>query len=460
MASHSQIVGEQERPASIHAEMTILGAMLVEPAAIIEAIDILEAEDFALDSHRRIFAAIIALHEQNHPVDIVTVGDCLRKKKELDSIGGLSYLALLSEGLPRKLNIESYVRIVKDKGSLREAMNVASLLTEAAVDQSEDARAVIQRAHYQLQTILEDAEDAQLQSVGDFFNTQGDPDQMFEVMATINGINLGFSQLHEVTGGPQRGELWIVAARPSMGKTAWMCNTARYASVQSENIAGVFTLEQKKPSVIRRMLSASARIDYKAIRRNELRVQDRSLLLEHRQILSRASLYIDDQPGLTVSRIKARCLRLKSRIGLDIVFVDQLSHISMADCKERDFRLKVGEQTKALKRMAQELNIPVIVFNQLSREAGKRKDFVPTLADLKESGNIEEDADVVCLLHRPEYYDRSDASIEGKGQIIVAKNREGETKTLNCLFQGRIMRWEDDTTAPVHQDSFYERTPW
>lgn len=460
MASYPQTVTEQSLPSSPHAEITILGAMLVEPDTIIEAIDILDPEDFSLDSHRRIYAAILHLSQAGHPVDIVTVGDRLRKKKELESIGGISYLASLSEGLPRKLSIESYVRIVKDKSRLREAMSVASMLTEAASDQSEESGALIQRAQYALQSIIEDGEETQLQSVGDFFDDQGDPESMFEVMATVNGIDLGFNQLHEVTGGPQPGELWIVAARPSMGKTAWMCNVSRYAAVQAGKIPAVFTLEQKKQAAIRRMLSASARIDYKDIRRNELRRQDRALLLEHRSILSRAPLYIDDQPGLTVTRIKARCVRLKRKVGLDIVFIDQLSHVSTADCKERDFRLKVGEQTKALKRMAQELNIPVIVFNQLSREAGKRKDFVPTLADLKESGNIEEDADVVCLLHRPEYYDKSDASLAGLGQIIVAKNREGETKTLNCVYQGRIMRWEDDTETPAHQDSFYERAPW
>jgi replicative DNA helicase len=328
---------------------------------------------------------------------------------------------------------------------------------------------VLERAIEDLRTIALDNDTSQMIHVSDVFDRQGSAEEMFENMASKNGVPLGWNQFDEVTdGGVHPGELVVVAARPSMGKTAWACNAARSTSVVRKKVTAFFPLEQPKEAMIRRMLSASACIDYKDIRRNTLRLQDRRVLLEHREILRQAPLYFDDTPGLTVSRIKARCMQLKARHGLDIAFIDQLSKIKGTDVYRKGMQPReiVGAQTEALKLMAQELGIPVVVFNQLSRKTGDRKDAIPTLSDLKESGDIEEDADLVCLLHRPEYYDKSDPSLHGIGQMIIAKQREGETKTLNCLYQGRIMRWEDDTEPPPAKqssfsshDSYYDRPP-
>lgn len=462
MATYPQIVGEQERPASLHAEMTILGAMLVEPDSIVDAIDILEAEDFALDSHRRIFATILSLHEQGHPVDIVTVGDRLRKKKELDSIGGLTYLASLSEGLPRKLSIESYVRIVRDKGMLREAMNVGDLLLESASDQSEEALDVIKRAKDHLQAIEDEGPDADLETVGSYLASKGGPEQIFERLATPNGIKFGLAGWDTLTGGAQPGELHIIAARPSMGKTAWMCNIAYHVAVRSGLKVAVFSLEQPKDQIIRRMLSAATRIDAKEIKDGKLRQQDRALILEHQAVLAAASLYIDDRPDVTVTRIRRVCRRIKQKSGLDLIVIDQLNHLNWDDYWQRGMadHAIIGRQAKGCKSMGQELGVPVVLLCQLSRDTAKRTDPTPKLADLAESGKLEQHADVISFMHRPEYYNKEDKSLEGKGKVILAKNREGQTDTIDAIYQGRIFRWEDDTEPAAHQDSFYERTPW
>jgi replicative DNA helicase len=448
----------QERglPKSIHAEMTTLGGMLVDSVAVLDATRILDPNDFSLDSHRHIYRAMLALLDARGAIDIVTVVEELRKKKLLDSVGGVTYLASLSEGLPRKLSIESYVRIIRQKSRLRGAAVVHQRGFDDSLDEGSDPLQVIERSIEDLRSLADDSDETELQSVGDYFKAQGEPEQMFEVMATVNGINLGFAQWDELTGGLQPGDLCIIAARPSMGKTAWMCNAARNTAMAGK-ITAIFSLEQPRQSIIRRMLSSAARVDYKDIRTNNLRRQDRTLLLEHRAILSQLPLYIDDQHGLTVTRIKSRAHRLKANVGLDIGFLDQLSHVSGADVYQKGMQLRevVGQQTKALKRAGKELGIPWVVFNQLSREAGKGASVIPILANLKESGNIEEDADLVGLLHRPEYYDKSDASLHGKAQMILAKNREGETKTIDCTYQGRILRWEDDYEIPAAQESFH-----
>lgn len=417
--------------------------MLVEPVALSEALDHINEDQFSLDSHRRIFRAMRHISQAGDVVDLTTLRAELDRRKELSAVGDMPYLYGLTEGLPRRIAIGSYAKIIKNKAMQRDLLLLSQSTFDAAEDQSLDARTIAERAVEAFREIAENHEDYDLERVGDFLDAQGPPEAMFERMATVDGIKSGFAGLDELLSGFQPEDLIIVAARPSMGKSAWACNVASWAAIRGGSTTALFVLEQKRQAAIRRMLSSSARIDYKNIRANDLRSQDRQLLIEKRAILQAAPLYIDDNRELTATRIKNKCLRLKSREGLDLVLVDQLSHVSQTDCKQRDFRLRIGEQTKMFKRLAQELKCPVIVFNQLGRDVGKRSDPKPRLEDLKESGNIEEDADVVILLHRPEYYDRTDESLRGKGEMIVAKQREGETKTIHCTYDGRIMRWED-----------------
>jgi replicative DNA helicase len=303
---------------------------------------------------------------------------------------------------------------------------------------------VLLRTIEDLRELAEQHPDSDLLSVGAILEAQGPPESMLERLTTLEGVKLGFDNIDANTHGLQPETLNIVAARPSMGKTAWMCKAARHSAVIEERVTAVFTLEQKKETMIRRMLSIESRVAYDDILTGSLTPHHGRMMLEQREMLLRAPLYLDDQPGLTVSRIKSKCMRLQRTKGLDIVFVDQLSKVSNADVYQKGMPKSewVGKQSAAFKLMAQELKVPVVVFNQLKRPEGKGV-VMPSLSDLKESGSLEEDADVVIFLHRPEYYDKGDENLRDKGQMILAKNREGKTDTFDCTFKGSIMRWED-----------------
>lgn len=451
---------EASVPRNTHAEMTILGALLVEPLAIMEATLSLQEDDFFLDSNRRIFRAVVRMSIDNRPVDIVTVADELKKRRELDLVGGVPYLASLSEGLPRRLNIGSYIRIVKEKSRLRNLIQRGEELLNSAMEEGTESSIIATRMASMMQDIANSSDDNDIPHVRDFLDSQGSPEQMFEQMASTDGIPFGFKDVDRILGGAQRGDLIIVAARPSMGKTAWLANVAYHCGVRQGLTVAAFTLEQKKKFIVRRMLASSARIDYNDIKKNNLTAAEKADLLERRKRIHDSNLFIEDASGLTATKIKAKCTRLKHKEEkLDLVLIDQLSHVSNADVFRPgiQFPQLVGLQTKMFKRMAKELDVPVVVFNQLSRETGKRKDFIPVLADLKESGNIEEDADVVLFLHRPAYYDKENDDLKGIGQQIIAKQREGATGTVNCIYQGELMLWADE--APKMQDNdYYQRS--
>lgn len=450
-----------ELPHSQHMEIAILGAAMLDAQSAQDAVAQLGEADFYFSTHKTIFRRIIGLVHSGRGVDYSMVREELEKHKELPSVGGPGFVASLSEGIPRNFSIGDYIVVVKNKAQLRALYAANQFGQEESVDPSEMAADLAERQIERLRGIVDQSTDLDMMPVGVCLDEQGSPEEMFQAMATLGGIKLGWEELDEATGGLMGGELIIVAARPSMGKTAWMCNAANYTASQG-CVTAAFTLEQSKAAITRRMIAARSRVDYRLIRKNEVTGQDRALLLEHRAMLHDLPLYLDDSRGMTVSRIRAKLRRLKRQAGgLSIVFIDQLSKVSGADFYQRgmDTRILIGKQTAALKEMAQELGCPIVVFNQLSREVNKRTDFVPRLSDLKESGNIEEDADIVILLHRPEVYDKSDTELAGKGQMILAKQREGETKTCHGTYQGRIMRWEDprsETTQTDFSDRFRE----
>lgn len=446
-------LAERSLPASVHIEVAVLGAMLLTEAAFSEGSDRLVAEEFSLDSHQRIFRNTLHVRQTFGKVDTLLLQDEMEKRGELSSIGGPSYLAFLTEGIPRNYNIEAYVRIVKDKARLRRVMFLANDLQVEASDGMEDPQHLLERALVEIQQLATGGGEPTLQQVGAYLTEQGDPEQAFEQMAALRGVNLGFTRWDHLTNGLQPKDLIVIGARPSMGKTAWAINVAQNVAVKQGLVVALFSLEQSKASLIRRLLSCSAQVNHRSILRNELSRHEKALLIEHREMLAKAPLYIDDTSGMTATRIRSECARLKARLGrLDLVMVDQLSHVPWTDVYEKGLQppMLIGRQSKLLKRMAKDLDTPVVVFNQLKRPDGKTE-VKPKLSDLKESGSLEEDADVVGFLHRGEYYDKKDESLKGKGLMILAKNREGATGEMDCLYEGTIMRWKDDVAT---QDSF------
>jgi replicative DNA helicase len=449
MATYPHIVGDQERPTSVHAEMTILGAMLVEPVAIIDATMLLKTDDFALDSHRKIYAAMLQLVELGHGVDIVTVTDYLSKKKELDSVGGLPYLASLSEGLPRKLSIESYVRIVRDKSLMRQLLSVCDMGMVEASDQSREALDVLNQVTSRLTEISEHAVTGGLSDIAAIVKDSfGTIDALYEQGREVTGLATHYVEFDRMTSGLQDSELIIIAARPSMGKTAWAINIAENAAVHGQKVVAVFSLEMSKSSLLRRMLASQALVSARNIQQGFIGRDDRDKLINGLEKLMESKIFIDDTPGITLAEMRAKARRLKQQQGkLDLIVIDYLQLMTGSNSNARGYENRTQEVSaisRGLKALAKEMKVPVLALSQLSRASEQRGgDKKPMLSDLRESGSIEQDADVVCFIHREEYYDRENEDLKGKAEIIIAKQRNGPTGSIQLAYLADFTRFEN-----------------
>jgi replicative DNA helicase len=430
--------------------MTILGGMLVEPVAIVDATMLLVADDFSLDSHRRIYAAMVQLAEAGHAVDIVTVAEELRRRKELDSIGGVPYLASLSEGLPRKLNIESYVRIVRDKSLMRQLMTVCDGGMIDAAEQSKNALDVLNDVSQRLVEISEHAVTGGFSDIGAIVKDSfGSIDALYEQGREVTGLATYYVDFDRMTSGLQESELIIIAARPSMGKTAWAINIAENAAVRGGKVVAVFSLEMSKASLLRRMLASQAMVNSKAIQTGMLMKDDRQKLIQGLEKLMESKLFIDDTPGITLAEMRAKARRLKQQQGrLDLIVIDYLQLMTgSVGASQRSFENRTQEVSaisRGLKALAKEMKVPVVALSQLSRASEQRGgDKKPLLSDLRESGSIEQDADVVCFIHREEYYDRENEDLKGKAEIIIAKQRNGPTGSIPLAYLADFTRFEN-----------------
>ena len=456
MASLPRLVqaSEDNRPASLHAEQTILGAMLVDSLAIVDATMLLKTDDFSLDSHRKIYEVMLHLSEVGYAVDIVTVAEDLKKKKELDSIGGRAYLAQLSEGLPRKLSIESYVRIVRDKSLMRQLMVVCDMgLTEAG-DQSLEAIDVLNLVENRMMEISEHAVTGGFSGISDIVRSSfGSIDKLYEQGREVTGLRTHYTEFDKMTSGLQDSELVIIAARPSMGKTAWAINIAQNSAVKDGKVVAVFSLEMSKESLLRRMLAGEALVGARKLQTGFLGRDDKDKLSRGLERLMESKLFVDDTPGISLAEMRAKARRLKQQEGsLDLIVIDYLQLMTgSAGAQQKKFENRtqeVSSVSRGLKALAKELKVPVVALSQLSRGSEQRTgDKKPLLSDLRESGSIEQDADVVCFIHREEYYDRENEDIKGQAEIIIAKQRNGPTGSVKMRFLSEftIFMDADDT---------------
>jgi replicative DNA helicase len=456
MASYPYILEQQGRPESVHAERTILGAMLLEAQAIIDATVILKTEDFSLDSHRRIYAVMLALQDLGHAVDLITVGEELRKHKELEAVGGPAYLASLTEGLPRHLAVENYVRIVKDKSLLRQLMSVCDLGMVQAADQSQSAIDVLNAVEERMMQISDQAVTGGFASIPDIVKSSfGSIDQLYEQGREITGLATHYVEFDRMTSGLQQSELIIIAARPSMGKTAWAINIAQNAAVRDGKVVAVFSLEMSKESLLRRLLASQALVNSKKIQTGFLPREDRDKLVTALGMLSESRMYIDDTPGISLAEMRAKARRLKQQEKqLDLIVIDylQLMTAGSPGPGRKNFENRTQEVSavsRGLKALAKELRVPVIALSQLSRASEQRGgDKKPMLSDLRESGSIEQDADVVAFIHRDSYYNKTedgeeDPDSKGKAEIIIAKQRNGPTGSVHLAYLADYTRFEN-----------------
>ena len=447
-------------PANVDAEKTILGAILLDNAAHSEAAEKLESDDFSLDSHRRIFLRMSELMDAQHAVDIVTLANELTRYKEVDAVGGVAYLASLTEGLPRRPVIEEYIRIVKDKSLLRKLMAICSMAIARAANQGESALDVLGAAESQLMEVTEKGLTHGFQSLHQIVeHSFGSIDNLYKQSREVTGLATSFTEFDRMTSGLQKGELIIIAARPSMGKTALAINIAQNAAIKSGAKVAVFSLEMGKESLLRRMLATQAWVDQRKLQTGFLGREDHDKLEKALGLLVESQLFIDDTAGISLAEMRAKARRLKQNAGgLDLIVVDylQLMSATVPSSGRKNYENRTQEVSaisRGLKALAKELDVPVMALSQLSRASERRgEDKRPLLSDLRESGSIEQDADVVAFIHREAYYKRDEEMSEtdkAKSEIIVAKQRNGPTGTVYLSFLSRFTRFENPDS--VHE---------
>jgi replicative DNA helicase len=460
MAALTQIAEMPGLPSSVHTEVAILGAMLLDSVAISDATEKLKAEDFSLDSHHRIFRAIVDLMAKGQGIDYLTVQEELARRRELDSIGGPAYLAYLTEGIPRNFNIESYVQIVRDKSLLRQLMGIFHDGGIRAADQSEDAITVLGDVEAQLADVADSAIQRGLAGIGEIVaGSFVSIDKLYEQGREVTGLATRYTDFDKMTSGLQDSELIVIAARPSMGKTAWAINIAQNAAVQDGKVVAVFSLEMSKESLLRRMLASEALVGSRKLQTGSMLREDRGKLMKALERLMDARLFIDDTPGITLPEMRAKARRLKQQQQgqLDLIVIDYLQLMTGTNTSgKRGFENRTQEVSsisRGLKALAKEMRVPVLALSQLSRGSEQRAgDKKPLLSDLRESGSIEQDADVVAFIHREEYYDRDNEDVKGHAEIIVAKQRNGPTGSIKLAFRADYTRFEN--LAPTETVGF------
>ncbi len=458
MATVPDLTLDSGLPANIDAEKTILGAILLDNAAHSEAAEVLEPDDFSLDSHRRIYLRMSELMDTQRAVDIVTLANELARYKEVEAVGGVAYLASLTEGLPRRPVIEEYIRIVKDKSLLRKLMLICSSAIARAADQSEDAIGVLDVTEAQLLEVSDKGLSKGLDSVEKIVaNSFGSIDNLYKHSREVTGLATDYTELDRLTSGLQKGELIIIAARPSMGKTALAINIAQNAAINHKAIVGIFSLEMSKESLLRRMLASHAWVDQQLLQKGFISTDDQVKLQKALSDLVDSHVHIDDSAGISLAEMRAKARRLKQNAGgLDLIVVDylQLMSASVASGSKKggyeNRTQEVSAISRGLKALAKELQVPVMALSQLSRASERRGDDKrPLLSDLRESGSIEQDADVVAFIHRESYYNRTEELTDEEkteAEIIIAKQRNGPTDTVRLRWIGKYTRFDNPAT--------------
>ena len=447
---------ERPLPHNLEAERSILGAVLLDNHSLNAAVEKLRSEDFFLPQHRQIFQRMIQLAEHQQAIDVVTLMDDLARRGELDSAGGVAYLSQLADGLPRATNVEHYARIVKEKSVLRHLAFSAAAIQEQALAAGDDADVILDRAESTIFQIAEDRVRAGLIGVKELVRDNFERlERIFSEGRRITGLATGYPGLDNETAGLQPSELVILAARPSMGKTALALNIAENVAVRNREPVAVFSLEMSKESLLLRMLASEARVDAHKFRTGHMGRDDWNKITRALTSLGDAPLWIDDSASSTVLEMGAKARRLKRDRGLSLMIVDYLQLVVPTNTGRGTNRQEeVSSISRALKGLAKELKVPVVVLSQLTR-APEREERKPQLSDLRESGAIEQDADVVLFINRPNFY-KTDLPEEdrAKAELIIAKQRNGPTGNLNFVFLARHTRFEEAapdawSTSPV-----------
>lgn len=435
---------ENVPPQDIEAEQAVLGAIFLDAEALVEAMAQIEPQDFYRRAHQIIFRSMIALNDRNENIDIITLKSQIESENTLEDVGGISYLTELSQVTPTASGVAHYAKIVKDKSTLRELIQAATKIVKEGYSQEGSVEEIVEAAEKGILNVSEKRNSTGFQAIADVLNsTMEHIDRLSQQNEDITGLPTGYPELDKMTAGLQPEELIILAARPAVGKTAFALNIAQNIGTRTDRSVAIFSLEMGAESLVNRMLCAEGTIEASHLRTGQLTEQEWHNLIMAMGSLSNTSIFIDDTPGIKVSEIRARCRRLAQEKGnLGLILIDYLQLIEGSGRESR--QQEVSEISRQLKKLAKELKVPVIALSQLSRSVEQRQDKRPVLSDIRESGSIEQDADIVAFLYREDYYQRQgteedkneeEQAVDDVIEVIIEKNRSGARGTVELLFK-------------------------
>lgn len=430
-------------PHDLAAEQSVLGSMIIDRDAIISATEILKGEDFYRPDHKIIYDAIVELFSKGEPVDLITLKSKLDEKGITEQIGGIRYIADLAGGVPTSAHIKKYSKIVEEKSLLRKLIKSSQDIAALSYEASEKIDYIMNFAEKSIFDIMQNRCTEEFSHIKDVLpKTFEKIEEIYNNKGKTTGVPTGFVDLDLKTAGFQSSDLILIAARPSMGKTAFALNIVQYATVRKDIPTAIFSLEMSQEQLVNRMLSAEAHIDAQKLRTGELDQEDWISIARAMGPLSSAPVYIDDTPGISVNEVRAKCRRLKLEKGLGLIIIDYLQLMSGNNSRGENRQQEISEISRSLKSLAREMNAPVIALSQLSRACEARADHRPMLSDLRESGAIEQDADIVAFLYRDDYYN-PDTEKKGIAEVIIAKQRNGPTGTVDLMWLGKYTKFAD-----------------
>lgn len=448
-ASLEQVLQGRRIPASPEAEAAVLGSMILDPVCIGRTVEEVRAEAFSLPEHQMIYEALVRLFEQRAEIDLVLLRDALEKEGRLKAVGGVEYLVRVAESVPTAANVEHYLQIVKEKSMLRDLAYVCQEILQDACDEIGEGDQKLDEAERKIFQVTEKKISGTAESIKNLIHQAFENIDARKGGTGITGLPTGYKEMDDKLGGLQYGDMIIVAGRPSMGKTSFALNIAEHIGADADQPVVIFSLEMSKQQLTERFLCSRSEINLQTVRKGLINTEQHQRLVEKGSELAGKPIFIDDTPGLTPLMIRAKCRRLKSQYQIQAVFIDYLQLMSLGGRVESR-QQEISTISRYLKSLARELNVPVVVLSQLNRSPEGREDHRPRMSDLRESGSIEQDADVILLLHRESYYHHGPEDEEDNtAEVIIAKQRNGPTGKVNLLFDGNCTRFRELYRGPV-----------
>lgn len=426
-------------PYNLEAEQSVIGSMLIDKTAISRAVEVLKSDDFYRDSHKVIFNAIFELYQKDTPIDMITLLEHLRSAEKLDASGGITYITEISNSIPSTANLSSYIKIVEDKSILRRLIRASTEIMENCYNKQDDVEAVMDLAEQKVFNISERKNSSDFEAMNTVLERGFlEIERIFNNKGETTGVSSGFPELDAMTSGFQKGDMILIAARPSMGKTTFALNLAEYAALRGGKNVAVFSLEMSKEQLAYKLLCSEANVDMTKLRNGNLEDKDWENIAKASGPLAASKIFIDDTAGTSVMDMRSKCRKLKMEHGIDMIVIDYLQLMSGSNPESR--QQEVSEISRSIKALAKEMQCPVIALSQLSRAPEQRADHRPMLSDLRESGSIEQDADLVMFLYRDEYYNK-ETEDKNVAECIIAKQRNGPVGTVKLAWIGQFSKF-------------------